>query len=93
MNTFTQWSEPDWESRNRLKAACSIKGMPLKPFVGVELFHEINRMEFRSQKNRYIAGFSYSLGRQNWDIYYLTENYRSTHFVRNVLVIDYTYTF
>jgi len=93
MNTFTQWNKPYWESRNRLKANYSIKGTSLKPFVGVEPFHEIKPVEHRFRKIRYTAGCSYSLGRQKWDIYYLMEDYRSTRFVRNILAIDYSYAF
>jgi hypothetical protein len=93
MNTFTQWNDPHWVGRNRLKAACSIHGTPLKPFAGVEPFHEIDPVAQRFQKIRYTAGCSYVAGRQKWDIYYLREDYLSQRFVRNILAIDYNYAF
>jgi hypothetical protein len=91
MNTFTQWNDPCWETRNRLKLGYSIKGTPLKPFVYTEPYHEIQG--FRFQKIRYAAGCSYVMHSSRLDIYYMRENYQSKPFLRHIIGIDYIYSF
>jgi hypothetical protein len=94
MNTFTQWNDPNCESRNRLKLAYAIKRTPLKLFAGVEPYHAIYpEVEQRFVKIRYVAGCTYSFGNQKLDLYYLRENYLRKAFERNVLEIDFNYAF
>jgi hypothetical protein len=94
MNTFTQWNDPCWEGRNRVKLTYAIKGTPLKPFVSVEPYHSLHPdAAQRFLKTRYVAGCSYSFGKQKLDVYYLREKYQTKAFVRNVFEIDYSYAF
>ncbi|GHT44659.1 hypothetical protein AGMMS49965_20720 [Bacteroidia bacterium] len=93
MNTFTQWNEPYWEARNRLKVGYRIGESSLKPFVAVEPYHALSSVAERFTKIRYYAGCSYAFGRQTLDIYYLREDYRTSPFGRNILAVDYNFAF
>jgi hypothetical protein len=94
MNTFTQANDPHWEGRNRLKASYAIRGTGLKPFVAVEPYHEIYPAKHRFRKIRYFAGCSVALdSRQKFDVYYLRENYLHEAFLRNVIQVEYNFSF
>ncbi|MDR2680780.1 MAG: DUF2490 domain-containing protein [Tannerella sp.] len=94
MNTFTRANDPHWEGRNRLKASYAIRGTGLKPFVAVEPYHEIYPVEHRFRKIRYFAGCSVALDRrQKFDLYYLREDYLHESFLRNVIQIEYNFSF
>jgi hypothetical protein len=93
-NTFTRVGEPQWEGRNRLKASYAIRKTGLKPFVAVEPYHEIYPVEHRFRKIRYSAGCSIALNsRQKFDLYYLCENYLHDRFLRNVIQMEYNFSF
>ena len=94
MNTFTQVSDPHWEGRNRLKASYTIRGTRLKPFIAVEPYHAIYPVEHRIRKIRYFAGCSISLdSRQQFDLYYLCEDYLHKSFLRHVIQMEYNLSF
>jgi hypothetical protein len=91
MNTFTQWSQPYFEHRNRLKLSYSLpKAIPVKPFAYVEPYHEMPNYRFR--KVRYAAGCTYAINRHQWDVYYMQEDYHTRPFTRHVIAIDYSYS-
>jgi hypothetical protein len=92
MNTYTQWRDPNIEARNRFKVNYAIKNTPLKPFVSVEPYHNL-RKEFSFTKIRYIAGCGFCFDHQQIDVYYMRECYQQKMFTRNVLEIDYNYSF
>ncbi|MDR3194755.1 MAG: DUF2490 domain-containing protein [Tannerella sp.] len=93
MNTFTQWSDPCWEGRHKLKASHAIPHVRLKPFIAVEPYHDVYPVKQGFTKIRYFAGFTYSVSHQKIDIYYLREDYLHNPFVRNVIQIEYNYAF
>ncbi|MDR1335656.1 MAG: DUF2490 domain-containing protein [Tannerella sp.] len=94
MNTFTRASEPHWEGRNRLKASYAVRGTGLKPFVAVEPYHGIYPEKHRFRKIRYFAGCSIALdSHQKFDLYYLREDYLHEAFLRNVIQIEYNFSF
>jgi hypothetical protein len=92
MNTYTHWRDPNIEARNRIKVNYAIKGTPLKPFVSVEPYHKLKK-EVSLHKMRYTAGCSFSFDHQQIDLYYLREDYQQKTFTRNILEVDYNYSF
>jgi hypothetical protein len=94
MNTFTQVGDPHWEGRNRLKASYAISGTGFKPFVAVEPYNEIYPAEHCFRKIRYFAGCSVSFdSHQKIDLYYLREDYLHENFLRNVIQVEYNFSF
>ena len=94
MNTFTRADHPLWEGRNRLKLGYSIAGTILKPFIAAEPYHEFYPVVRHLKKIRYYTGCTFRLHqRRQAEIYYLRENHLHTPFARNVIGIDYNYTF
>jgi hypothetical protein len=91
MNTFTQWNDPCWETRNRFKLCYFIKGTPLKPFVYTEPYHTLHNFQF--QKIRYAGGCTYAMSHHQLDFYYMREVYQLKPFFRHVIALDYTYSF
>jgi hypothetical protein len=94
MNTFTRPDKPHWEGRNRLKISYAIRGTGLKPFVAAEPYHAIYPVAFLFRKIRYSAGCSVALDRrQNFDLYYLREDYLHDSFLRHVIQVAYNFNF
>lgn len=95
MNTFTQWKEPHWELRNKLKMSAQLKNISLKPFVAMEPYHKIcTEDDYFFNKIRYFLGFSYCFSHHHqFDIYYLCENVIHKKLINNVIAIDYNFSF
>jgi len=84
-NTFKEWQTPSWEYRNRLKINYPIRR--LSPFVYIESY---NRPKGSLNKLRYAGGCSYTVGCQQFDLYYMQEDYFSRSFRRHVVYLEYT---
>ena len=94
MNTFTQWNDPHWEWRNKLKMSYQLREIKLKPFVAVEPYHAIYPGDdYLFKKVRYFAGFSYSFGRHTLDSYYLRESFYNKPFINNIIGVEYNIAF
>ncbi len=95
MNTFTQWKEPNWEMRHKLKISAQWKGVCLKPFVAVEPYHKLCMDDdYFFNRIRYSLGVSCGVSyHHQFDIYYLCENIVPKALINNVLAIDYHFSF
>jgi hypothetical protein len=92
-NTFKEWENPYWEHRNRLKISYSIKNSGLSPFVYIEAYNRLKEQFYDLNKMRYAGGCNYTAGHQQFDLYYMQEDYHSRDFRRHVIYLEYTYCF
>lgn len=89
MDTFYKLSDPNFGVRNRLKADYYLEKVHLKPFVYTEIYHELES-GIKHQKNRYATGINYMIkNNQQFDLYYMIEDYHSRKFTRHVIGLGY----
>jgi hypothetical protein len=93
MNTFRDWSDPLWETRNRFKVSYRIQQTAIQPFVGLEPFHQLYPNGVKFSKTRYTVGSSFGFGNQTVDLYFMKEDFYTRPLARNLLMIDYRYAF
>ncbi len=94
LNTFERISDPNWATRIRFKLGYKITTIPLTPYMSVEPYHRIaDPSHYSFSKIRYIGGCAYSISHQQFDVYYLAEDYHDKPFTRHVVGIGYCYSF
>jgi len=86
-----------WVWRNRFGLKYDIRKTPLKPYINIELFHQLfSDLEYSYYQNRFSAGIEYSLNKRNT----LEAGYKLETVVEganknklNVLKLGYIYSF
>jgi len=93
MDSFYDFSDPNFGMRNRIKIDYTISKSDFRPFAFTELYHGFDHGMFH-QKNRYSIGLGYNfISSQQIDLYYMIEDFSTKKFTRHVIGLGYSYSF